>query len=98
MRDADSRRAQDFMSLPQKPRTLDEAATFGRALSHMGVLYAHPATAVVQVKDVPERPLAFDGCVIAFTNDLQGSIGVEQELRPQTEVGAEAIQGKGRAD
>ena len=58
------------MSLPQKPRTPDETATFARALSHMGVLYAHPATAVVQVKGVPERPLAFDGCVITFTNDL----------------------------
>ena len=37
------------MSLPQKPRTPDEMATFKRALSHMGVLYAHPTTAVVQV-------------------------------------------------
>ena len=58
------------MSLPQKPRTPEQMVTFRRALGHMGILYAHPATAVVQVKGVPERPLAFDGCVIAFTNDL----------------------------
>ena len=63
------------MSLPQKPRTPEQMVTFRRALGHMGILYAHPATAVVQVKGVPERPRAFDGCVIAFSDDL---VSVEQ--------------------
>ena len=80
------------MSLPQKPRTQDEEATFRRGLNGMGVLYAHPATAVVQVKSVPERPRALDGCVIAFTGDLalvkrRGLDGLRQcELTPERNV------------
>ena len=42
----------DYSSLPQKPRSPDEAATFGKALKSMGVLYSSPFTAVIQVKTV----------------------------------------------
>ena len=44
----------DFSSLPQKPRTAEEAATFSQALDAMGLLYASPFTAVIQVKSMPE--------------------------------------------
>jgi len=57
----------DFASLPQKPRTAEQTAGFGRGLKLMGSCYASiTGTAVLQLKDIPPRPSAYDGCVSCF--------------------------------
>lgn len=62
----------DYASLPQRgldgsDRTDEEAATFKRALSVMGLFYASiRGTAVLQFKDVPPRPSQFDGQIMLF--------------------------------
>ena len=54
----------DFGSLPQKPRTTAEDRDFQRALRIMADVYASPlGTAVLQIKDIPMRPKALDGCI-----------------------------------
>ena len=52
---------------PQAPRSAEETAAFGAALTCMALLYASLATAVVQVKSMPPRPAWMDGLVIALT-------------------------------
>ena len=61
----------DVSSLPQKPRTPEEEATFRLALRGMSLLYTSLFTAVVQVKLMPARPPSLDGCVIALQADAE---------------------------
>jgi hypothetical protein len=54
-------RVRSFGSLPQKPRTVDEEVTFKQALRIMADVYASPlGTCVLQLKDIPPRPVNFD--------------------------------------
>ena len=47
----------------------NELEAFKKALGGMGGLYASLSTAVVQVKDMPERPPHLEGSLIAFTEN-----------------------------
>lgn len=54
--------AQDFASLPQRPRSPEEDVHFVAALDMMCDLYASVVgTSVLQLKCVPARPIDFDG-------------------------------------
>lgn len=57
----------DFACIPQKPRSPTENATFRDALGSMAGLYASVYTSVVQLKAVPARPVAYDGCLLVFS-------------------------------
>lgn len=57
---------QDYGSLPQKPRAADDEKIFQTALAVMAYVYASPlSTHVLQLRDIPPRPAALDGCALA---------------------------------
>ena len=54
----------DFTSMYQKPRNDAQNAAFGRAIEVMGDLYASAVgTTVLQHKEIPPRPMEYDGLV-----------------------------------
>ena len=60
----------DFMSLPQKPRTPEEAALFKQAIAVMGDTYASTlGTTVMRHRTVPLRPAEFDGDLVVLVDD-----------------------------
>ena len=64
----------DFASLPQKPRVnAGEETAFKAALKVMGDLYASAVgTSVLQLKEIPERPPEWNGCV--YLGDLKDGL------------------------
>jgi hypothetical protein len=56
-----------FQNLPDRERTPDERAAFGRAIKVMADVYASAVgTTVLQSREIPPRPLAFDGALCLF--------------------------------
>ena len=57
----------DWASLPQAPRSLSDDEMFKRALSGINEVYASAiSTAVLQLKEIPPRPVEYDGWVCLF--------------------------------
>ena len=77
------------MSLCQKPRSGDEGALFGQALSVMGDVYASAlGVTVMRHCTIPERPAELDGDVVVLVKpggDLDGEAG-EAALRSALEA------------
>jgi Ran GTPase-activating protein (RanGAP) involved in mRNA processing and transport len=56
-----------FQNLPHRDRTSDERAAFGRAIKVMADVYASAVgTTVLQSREIPPRPKAFDGALCLF--------------------------------
>ena len=56
-----------FQNLPDRERTPDERAAFGRAIMVMADVYASAVgTTVLQSREIPPRPEAFDGALCLF--------------------------------
>jgi Ran GTPase-activating protein (RanGAP) involved in mRNA processing and transport len=56
-----------FQNLPDRDRTPDERAAFGRAITVMADVYASAVgTTVLQSREIPRRPKAFDGALCLF--------------------------------
>jgi hypothetical protein len=56
-----------FQNLPDRERTPDERAAFGRAIKVMADVYASAVgTTVLQSREIPPRPMAFDGALCLF--------------------------------
>eukprot|EP00900_Chrysochromulina_parva_P004336 jgi/Chrpa1/13903/Chrysochromulina_OHIO_Genome00006180-RA len=56
-----------FQNLPDRERTPDERAAFGRAIKVMADVYASAVgTTVLQSREIPRRPKAFDGALCLF--------------------------------
>jgi hypothetical protein len=56
-----------FQNLPDRERTPDESAAFGRAIKVMADVYASAVgTTVLQSREIPPRPKAFDGALCLF--------------------------------
>ena len=57
----------DWASLPQAPRSPKSKEMFGRALSGINEVYASAiGTAVLQLREIPQRPTEYDGWVCLF--------------------------------
>ena len=73
----------DYASLPMKPREREEDDLFGAALAVMGDLFASAVgTMVVQIHEIPQRPLRFDGAV--HISGLPVHENDDQEIRKQS--------------
>jgi len=56
-----------FQNLPDRERTPDERAAFGRAIMVMADVYASAVgTTVLQSREIPPRPESFDGALCLF--------------------------------
>ena len=91
-----------FASLPQRDRTgertEEEATVFKRALSVMALFYASlTGTSVLQLKDVPPRPAAFDGRIVLYTVHSAGDTE-EQHATKAEALRAELVERFGAVD
>jgi hypothetical protein len=71
-----------FQNLPDRDRTSDERAAFGRAIKVMADVYASAVgTTVLQSREIPPRPEAFDGALCLFgLKHTAGEAAVRQTL------------------
>ena len=75
----------DYAALPQRgkdgsPRSPTEQDCFKAGLGVMGSFYASlTGTTVLQLKDVPPRPPAFDGCLMLY-NTTESEVALREKL------------------
>ena len=84
----------DFLSLPQKPRSPEEAEQFADALDCMGDLYASAlGTMVMRHRTIPARPVELDGLVTVIVEAPHTCMhpSHEHELRVCEEVSKERV-------
>ena len=73
----------DQASLPQAPRSADEAELYQTAIGVMCDLYASAiGTTVLQLSEIPPRPTEYDGSVCLFL--LRNALGVVQDVDERT--------------
>ena len=76
----------DFASLPQKPRSEEEAAGFKVALGCMGDVYASAfGTTVVRHRTIPQRPASLDGELVVLVEGDE-VVTAEQEAALTAEL------------